>query len=80
MTYMDLNPLHPEHVFHGLVHLSLDVSTGCESRLPLTVVGEAIGPQVQFNYNVVDMKNVFISDKGSYEVRLVTLIFFFELS
>lgn len=52
--------------------MSLCVTTGCESRLPLTVVGEAIGPQIQFNYNVVDMKNVFVSDKGSYQVRLVT--------
>lgn len=39
-------------------------------------MGEAIGPQIQFNYNKVDMKNVFVSDKGSYEVRLVTLLFF----
>lgn len=60
-------------VFHVLVYLSSCVCTGCESRLPLTVVGEAIGPQIQFNYNMVDMRNVFVSDKGSYEVRLVTL-------
>lgn len=60
-----------------LLCASLCVSAGCESRLPLAVVGEAIGPQIQFNYNVVDMKNVFISDKGSYEVRLVTLFFIF---
>lgn len=57
------------------MYLCLCVTTGCESRLPLTVVGEAIGPQIQFNYNVVDMKNVFVSDKGSYQVRLFTYNF-----
>lgn len=60
-------------MFHVLVHPSFCVSTGCESRLPFSVVGEAIGPQIQFNYNIVDMKNVFVSDKGSYEVRLIKL-------
>lgn len=63
-------------LFHVLVYLPSCVCAGCESRLPLAVMGEAIGPQIQFNYNMVDMKNVFVGDKGSYEVRLVTLLFF----
>lgn len=54
-----------------LFSVCLCLYPGCESRLPLKVVGEAIGPQIQFNYNVMDMKNVFVGDKGSYEVRLV---------
>uniref|UniRef100_A0A3Q4BV25 HYDIN/VesB/CFA65-like Ig-like domain-containing protein n=1 Tax=Mola mola TaxID=94237 RepID=A0A3Q4BV25_MOLML len=44
--------------------------TGHESRLPLTIMGEAIGPKLQLNYNAMDMKNVFIGDKGCYEVQL----------
>uniref|UniRef100_UPI003AADF4DB hydrocephalus-inducing protein homolog n=1 Tax=Centroberyx gerrardi TaxID=166262 RepID=UPI003AADF4DB len=42
--------------------------TGCESRLPLTIKGEGMGPKLQFNYNLMDMQNVFIGDKNCYEV------------
>uniref|UniRef100_A0A3Q3KPP0 HYDIN/VesB/CFA65-like Ig-like domain-containing protein n=1 Tax=Monopterus albus TaxID=43700 RepID=A0A3Q3KPP0_MONAL len=42
--------------------------TGRESRLPLTVKGEGLGPKLQLKYNLMDMKNVFIGDKNCYEV------------
>ncbi|KAM7413943.1 hypothetical protein PAMA_018980 [Pampus argenteus] len=42
--------------------------TGRESRLPLTIEGEGIGPKLQLNYNLRDMNNVFIGDKDCYEV------------
>ncbi|GAA6221266.1 hydrocephalus-inducing protein homolog [Lates japonicus] len=42
--------------------------TGRESRLPLTIKGEGMEPQVQLNYNLMDMKNVFIGAKNCYEV------------
>ncbi|KAM7396206.1 hypothetical protein PAMP_019263 [Pampus punctatissimus] len=41
---------------------------GRESRLPLTIEGEGIGPKLQLNYNLRDMNNVFIGDKDCYEV------------
>nr|XP_046249402.1 hydrocephalus-inducing protein homolog [Scatophagus argus] len=44
--------------------------TGRESRLPLTIIGEGMGPNLQLNYNLMDMKNVFIGDKDCYEVQL----------
>ncbi|XP_042266839.1 hydrocephalus-inducing protein homolog isoform X2 [Thunnus maccoyii] len=44
--------------------------TGCESRLPLTIKGEGMGPKLELNYNLLDMKNVFIDDKDCYEVLL----------
>ncbi|KAF3689156.1 Hydrocephalus-inducing protein Hy-3 [Channa argus] len=44
--------------------------TGRESWLPLTIKGEGIGPKLQLNYNLMDMKNVFVGDKDCYEVLL----------
>ncbi|KAL4630328.1 hypothetical protein GN956_G15742 [Arapaima gigas] len=44
--------------------------TGRESRLPLHIKGEGIGPQLQFNFDLLDMGNIFISSKHSYEVLL----------
>ncbi|XP_075998117.1 hydrocephalus-inducing protein homolog [Genypterus blacodes] len=44
--------------------------TGRESHLSLTIKGEGIGPQLQLNYNLMDVKNVFIGDKNSYEVTV----------
>lgn len=45
--------------------------TGRETRLPLTIKGEGIGPKLQLNYNLMNMKNVFMGDKDCYEVRKV---------
>uniref|UniRef100_A0A3B4VD89 HYDIN axonemal central pair apparatus protein n=1 Tax=Seriola dumerili TaxID=41447 RepID=A0A3B4VD89_SERDU len=42
--------------------------TGRDSRLPLTIKGEGMGPELQLNYNLMDMKNVFIGDKNCYEL------------
>ncbi|KAM9351908.1 hydrocephalus-inducing protein homolog [Symphorus nematophorus] len=44
---------------------------GCESRLPLTMTGEGMGPQLQLSYNLMNMENVFIGDKDCYEVKLI---------
>lgn len=45
-------------------HLTL----GRESRLPLTIIGEAMGPNVQLNYNVMDIGHVFMGSNNCYEV------------
>ncbi|XP_045894276.1 hydrocephalus-inducing protein homolog isoform X2 [Micropterus dolomieu] len=43
--------------------------TGCASRLPLTIKGEGLGPELQLSYNLMNMKNkVFIGAKSCYEV------------
>ena len=42
---------------------------GRESRLPLTIKGEGMGPNLQLNYHLMNMKNVFVGDKDYYEVR-----------
>ncbi|XP_049928998.1 hydrocephalus-inducing protein homolog isoform X2 [Epinephelus moara] len=44
--------------------------TGRESRLPLTVKGEGLGPNLQLSYDLMDMKNVFIGDKDCYELQV----------
>lgn len=48
--------------------------SGRESRLPLTIMGEAVGPKLQPNFNVMDMKSVFVGAKSCYEVRKVKSI------
>nr|XP_019962004.1 PREDICTED: hydrocephalus-inducing protein homolog [Paralichthys olivaceus] len=42
--------------------------TGRESRLPLTIQGEGLGPTLHLNYNLLDMKNIFIGSKNCFEV------------
>lgn len=42
--------------------------SGRESRLPLRIKGEGIGPKLQFNFDLLDMGNIFIGSKHSYEV------------
>ncbi|XP_077955507.1 hydrocephalus-inducing protein homolog isoform X2 [Gasterosteus aculeatus] len=44
--------------------------TGREARLPLTIMAEGIGPNVQFNYDLMDMQNVVIGDKDYYELQV----------
>ncbi|XP_035275425.1 hydrocephalus-inducing protein homolog [Anguilla anguilla] len=44
--------------------------TGRESRLPLRIKGEGIGPKLQFNFRLLDMGNIFIGSRHSYEVLL----------
>ncbi|KAM9854716.1 hydrocephalus-inducing protein homolog [Aulostomus maculatus] len=43
---------------------------GHESRLPLTIKGEGLGPQLQLSYSCMNMEKVFIRDKDQYEVLL----------
>lgn len=47
--------------------LYCDVS-GRESRLPLRVRGEGIGPLVQFSFDKLDIGSVFVNSEHSYEV------------
>ncbi|XP_035381538.1 hydrocephalus-inducing protein homolog [Electrophorus electricus] len=42
--------------------------TGRESRLPLRIKAEGMGPKLQFNFDLLDVGNVFIGSKHSYEV------------
>ncbi|KAL5021171.1 hypothetical protein ScPMuIL_000326 [Solemya velum] len=42
--------------------------TGRESRLPLRVRGDAIGPKVQFSFETMDMGNIFIGPTHTYEI------------
>ncbi|KAG7521590.1 hydrocephalus-inducing protein-like [Solea senegalensis] len=42
--------------------------TGRQSRLPLTLQGEGMGPKLQLDYNLMNMKNVFVGDTNCYEV------------
>lgn len=41
---------------------------GRETRLPLRLKGDGIGPQVFFSYDTMNMGHIFINSKHSYEV------------
>jgi len=44
--------------------------TGRESRLPLKIRGEGIGPQLQLSFDTLDIQNVFVNSSHAYEVIL----------
>lgn len=56
----------------SLLTLTLNCLTvGRESTLALTIMGDALGPDLQPNYSVMDMGNVFMGSNNCYEVRLM---------
>ncbi|XP_035827636.1 hydrocephalus-inducing protein [Aplysia californica] len=42
--------------------------TGRESRLPLRIRGDGEGPKVDFSFNHLDLGNIFIGSKHTYEI------------
>ncbi|ESO91099.1 hypothetical protein LOTGIDRAFT_122343, partial [Lottia gigantea] len=44
--------------------------TGRESRLPLRIKGDGMGPQLEFSIETLDMGNIFIGSVHSYEIVL----------
>ena len=42
--------------------------TGRESRLPLRIRGDGVGPKVQFSFDDLDMGNIFVNSMHTYEV------------
>jgi hydrocephalus-inducing protein len=44
--------------------------TGRESRLPLRIRGDGMGPRTQFSFDTLDMGNIFINSTHNYEVVL----------
>ena len=44
--------------------------TGRESRLPLRIRGDGMGPKVQFSFDELDLGNIFVGSSHTYEVVL----------
>ncbi|CAL1528045.1 unnamed protein product [Lymnaea stagnalis] len=42
--------------------------TGRESRLPLRIRGDGLGPKVDFSFEQLDMGNIFIGSRHTYEI------------
>ncbi len=42
--------------------------TGRESRLPLKIRGEGVGPRCVFSFDTLDIQNVFVNSAHAYEV------------
>ena len=47
--------------------------TGRESRLPLRVTSQGIGPRLIFSFDTLDIQNVFINSAHAYEVYVEQL-------
>ena len=45
--------------------------TGRESRLPLKIRGQGVGPQIQLSFDTLDIQNVFVNSSHAYEVDLL---------
>ena len=45
--------------------------TGRESRLPLKIRGQGVGPQIQLSFDTLDIQNVFVNSSHAYEVETV---------
>ena len=46
--------------------------TGRETRLPLKLKGEGLGPKLRFSFDTLDIQNVFVNSAHAYEVRVQT--------
>ncbi|NWU95982.1 HYDIN protein, partial [Upupa epops] len=54
-------------VYHQTVYCNI---SGRETRLPLRIKGEGIGPQLRFSFDQLDIGKVFIGSAHNYEVIL----------
>ena len=45
--------------------------TGRETRLPLRIKGEGLGPKLQFSFDSLNIENVFVNSSHAYEVSYV---------
>jgi hypothetical protein len=61
---------HKTDTFFYLSQLFVEVE-GRETRLPLFLKGQAVGPLVVFNYDALEVGNVFVGAAHQYEVELV---------
>lgn len=53
-------------LFH---HGCLFSALGRESRLPLTVKGKGMGPELEFNHNGIELLDFFIGEQYCEEIR-----------
>ena len=49
--------------------------TGRESRLPLKIRGQGVGPQIQLSFDTLDIQNVFVNSSHAYEVEPAALLY-----
>lgn len=45
--------------------------TGRESRLPLRLKGEGLGPKLRFSFDSLDIQNIFVNSAHAYEVDMI---------
>ncbi|XP_071173399.1 hydrocephalus-inducing protein homolog isoform X10 [Mytilus edulis] len=69
-TSFDINVIFkPREARSYILSAFCDV-TGRETFLPLRVKGEGVGPSVKFSFDTLDLGNIFIGSKHTYEIIL----------
>lgn len=70
-----LSPSEYQHVLRGVcLGTIVFVSAGREQRLPLRIKGEAQGPKLVFNFDHLDIGNIFVGSIHSYEVNVIVIV------
>jgi hydrocephalus-inducing protein len=62
--YVVFSPLEPKK-HEATAYLDI---TGSESRIPLNMSGNGIGPKFRFGFEVMDLGTIFLGGAHSYEV------------
>ena len=70
-----LGMMNARHQLHYTNHISCSYNrtvfcdvTGRETRMPLRIRGEGLGPKLQFSFDSLNIENVFVNSSHAYEV------------
>lgn len=56
---------------HSYVSVCYCDVTGRQTRLPLEIIGEGLGPKLQFSTDVLDIQQVFVNSANTFKVSQV---------
>ena len=71
MLAVDHGILTGDHSSTSYSRVAYCAVTGRESRLPLKIRGQGVGPQIQLSFDTLDIQNVFVNSSHAYEVETV---------
>lgn len=73
MLAVDHGILTGDHSSTSYSRVAYCAVTGRESRLPLKIRGQGVGPQIQLSFDTLDIQNVFVNSSHAYEVETVCI-------
>lgn len=63
---------HPKLSTNYNINTYLDIS-GRQDRIPINIIGTALGPRAVFNYDVLDIGDVFINSIHNYNINITNI-------